>query len=281
LKTISPLQWEYDNIKVEGFSVAGLGTFFSFPEWKICFDVANGPPQISRNNHFFISHCHADHVAGMHYLIAQKCLNNMAPAKFYLPEETIKDVSRILDLWEKLEGFQIQYELNPAKKNEDIHIHGDLYCRPFAATHRVPTLGYAVIEKRKKLKPEYHGLSGREIVELKHKKVQIDEIVEKPLVAYTGDTTIDFIKQNLWLRESKVLFVEVTYIDDRKTPENARKWGHTHLDDLLPYLDELSCEKIVLVHLSSRYAEADYLKQVLNKKIPEKHRPRVELFPRP
>jgi ribonuclease Z len=47
---------------------------------------------------------------------------------------------------------------------------------------------------------------------------------------------------------------------------------------LLPYLPQIQSEKIVLIHLSSRYSTVEALK-ILNQKIPQEFRDRVELFP--
>ena len=58
--------------------------------------------------------------------------------------------------------------------------------RPFPTHHRVQSQGYIVYKQTKKLKPEYHGLSGPEIGKLAKEGVNIYDIVDTPEIAYTG-----------------------------------------------------------------------------------------------
>jgi hypothetical protein len=45
-------------------------------------------------------------------------------------------------------------------------------------------------------------------------------------------------------------------------------------------LDKIKSEKIVLIHASARYTTA-YLREILDARIPEQHKHRIDLFPRP
>jgi ribonuclease Z len=49
---------------------------------------------------------------------------------------------------------------------------------------------------------------------------------------------------------------------------------------LIPRLPEIKSEKILLIHASARYT-SKYLREILDAKIPEHFKHRVELFPRP
>ncbi|RYZ77436.1 MAG: hypothetical protein EOP05_01845 [Proteobacteria bacterium] len=74
--------------------------------------------------------------------------------------------------------------------------------------------------------------------------------------------------------------MEVTYWDNKKSVENAREWGHIHLEELLPRLEGLKNERIVLIHASARYS-TKYLEEILDARLPEYLKGRVTLFPRP
>ncbi|MGE0528085.1 MAG: MBL fold metallo-hydrolase, partial [Bdellovibrionales bacterium] len=95
----------------------------------------------------------------------------------------------------------------------------------------------------------------------------------------TGDTRIEF-SDSTQVQNSRVLLMEVTSWDDRKGVEQARSWGHTHFHEFLTRLDQLNCEKIVLIHTSARYSTRA-LQELIDEYVPEPHRARVELFPRP
>ncbi|RYF42063.1 MAG: MBL fold metallo-hydrolase, partial [Cytophagaceae bacterium] len=102
---------------------------------------------------------------------------------------------------------------------------------------------------------------------------------DEPVLSFTGDTRIEFL-DDPQVRASRVLVMEVTYWDDKKSVENARTWGHIHLDELIPRLEHLKCEKIVLIHASARYTTAR-LREIMDARIPEHFKHRVDLFPRP
>ena len=55
-------------------------------------------------------------------------------------------------------------------------------------SHRVPAVGYLICEARDKLKPEFFGVAGTEIAQLRRTGVEVTNRVELPLIAYLGDT---------------------------------------------------------------------------------------------
>ena len=73
--------------------------------------------------------------------------------------------------------------------------------------------------------------------------------------------------------------MEVTYIDEKKSVQNARDWGHIHLDELLPRLPFFEGEKILLTHLSSRHS-IEGCERILDKRVPKGLRDKVAVFPR-
>ena len=75
----------------------------------------------------------------------------------------------------------------------------------FEVNHGGPSIGYSVIERRHKLKPEYADHSGPQLVALKEQGVEITRELELPLVAFCGDTaTGDFLDLD-WVRNASVL----------------------------------------------------------------------------
>ncbi|GKV49573.1 hypothetical protein SLEP1_g56313 [Rubroshorea leprosula] len=53
--------------------------------------------------------------------------------------------------------------------------------------------GYVIYSVRKKLKKEYIHLKGKKIEKLKKSGVEITDIILSPEVAFTGDTTSDYM----------------------------------------------------------------------------------------
>jgi ribonuclease Z len=118
-----------------------------------------------------------------------------------------------------------------------------------------------------------------ELGRLRRQGQDLDEFIDEPVVSFTGDTRIEFLDDET-VRRSRVLIMEVTYWDKKKSVENAREWGHIHFDELLPRLESIKSEKILLIHASARYSTAE-LKKILDERLPEHFKHRVELFPRP
>ena len=156
-----------------------------------------------------------------------------------------------------------------------------LVVRAFATTHPVPSQGYVAYGTKEKLKTEFIGSSPSEIKALKARGVAITDTVEVPEVAFTGDTTIDWVDRATGrdgkhidavaadALRARLLICECTFVDDRCTAEDARAYGHTHVDDLIHRADAFeNVESILLIHFSARY-KAEEVRDALAKRLPE------------
>ncbi|WII73809.1 MBL fold metallo-hydrolase [Bdellovibrio sp. 22V] len=270
--------WNYEKYKFYGLSLSGIRTAIAMPELSLSFDVAQGYPFLLNLKQYFISHGHLDHAAGIPYIISQKAMNSQAPGKFYMPTSLVEPMDQIMKIWEKIENHQYQYEFIPVKADDEIPLNAQTYVKVFPTTHRVESFGYTIFEIHKKLKKEYVGLSQDEIVALRRQGLEVNELHHIPVVSFTGDTQIEFLDSRPWIKKSKILILEATYLDERKTIEQARQWGHTHIDEIVPRLPDIESEKIVFIHASSRYSDRQALKLLLQK-IPAEYYERVDLFP--
>lgn len=270
--------WNYQKYKFFGLSLSGIRTAIAMPELSLSFDVAQGYPYLINLKHFFISHGHLDHAAGVPYIISQKAMNSQDPGKFYMPPSLVEPLDQIMKLWEKIEEHHYKYDFIPTKPDDEIFLNAQTYVKAFPTTHRIESLGYTVFEIHKKLKKEYLGYKPDELVQLRKQNIEVNEIHHNPIVSFTGDTQIEFLDSREWVRKSKILILEATYLDDRKTVEQARQWGHTHLDEIIPRLKDIDSEQIVFIHASSRYSDKEALK-ILKERIPQEYQSRVVLFP--
>lgn len=269
--------WNHGDLKFHGLSLSGIRTSIALPELHLAFDVAQGYPFLFPIRKFFISHGHLDHVAGIPYIISQKVLFHMPTPEFYMPPSLVEPLSQIMDLWQKIEDHQYKCQFFPVTDGE-IEVNTNHFVKAFPTHHRIESFGYTLFNRHKKLAKRWTHSPREEIIEAKNKGEEVDEILETPLVSFSGDTTSEFLFGRPWIRKSKILFVEATYLDEKKTIDQARKWGHTHLDELIPHLKELECEKIVLIHISSRYSY-EQAQAIVRKKIPREYHNRVIVFP--
>jgi ribonuclease Z len=270
--------WEYDGYRFYGLSLAGIRTAIAMPEFSLCFDTAQGYPYVLNLNNFFVTHGHLDHAAGIPYIISQKMMTSQKTPKFYMPESLVQPLTDIMNLWSKIEGFTYRFEFIGVKADQEIEINNHHYIKVFPTVHRIDSFGYTLFNKRKKLKSELSHLSKNEITLRSQKGEQVSEIVHTPVVSFTGDTQIEFLNLRPWVRKSKILIMEATYLDSQRTVARAREWGHTHLDEIIPILDQIESEKIVLIHSSSRYSPNE-IQKYIEEKVPALFRSRVLAFP--
>lgn len=261
-------------IDIIGISRAGEGTAIVLPQYDLCFDVAQGLPWSLDVKHYFVTHGHLDHAAGIPYIAAQKSLNKVAPPHFYVPQSIETPLKKIMSLWNEIEGFQTPFTLTPVSRDRLFPLTPIHSIRTFGCAHRIETYGYTLLRQVKKLKKEFLGLAGPEIVQLKGKGVEVAELREEPLLSFTGDTRIEVLLESPEIKKSQILIIECTYLDERKSIEHATKWGHLHLTQLLPHLSEIESEKIILCHFSRRYSHYE-IRKLLNQRIPSHEKDRV------
>jgi ribonuclease Z len=278
MSVIAGTEWSYQKHKFFGLSLSGIRTAISMPDLSLSFDVAQGYPFLLNLKHYFISHGHLDHAAGIPYIISQKAMTNQEPGRFYMPSSLIEPMTQIMNTWEEIEKHSYRYHFVPVQSDSEFIINAQYFIKSFPTTHRIESFGYTLFERQKKLKNEFLNLGRDEILKLKSQKVEIQEFQEIPIVTFTGDTQIEFLKSRRWIKNSKIIFLEATYLDDKRSIEHARTWGHTHLDEIIPLLPEINCEQIVLIHASARYSDNEALK-IIDQKIPPQFKKRVLFFP--
>lgn len=274
-------KWTHKGLEVVGYTLAGITNTLTLPRWSISMDVGQGLPFHMGMKHFFITHAHMDHAHGLPYLIGQKSMMGHPRAQVYFPATEVEKLQKVFRAWEELEDHNYKYDLHPVSAGDQFEISPQYFVRPFPTTHRVPSFGYALFERRKKLKAQYAGLERQELLDLKSRGEELDEVTEHPVFAYTGDTSSKFFKMApRWVLDCEVLALDVTFWDERKGLKDAHKWGHVHALELPDILDQFQGEKLLVVHISARH-RTSFAQGVLDQLLPAEKLNRVEIFPRP
>ena len=272
--------WSYQDWNFVGYSIAGITTSIFCKNASACFDVGQGMPFQNGARRIFLTHGHLDHAAGIPYLVAQKNMMGQKDTHIYAPPSLVEPLGEILKIWQRIDDHDYRYELSALSAGERIELDRQFAVEPFGTVHRVPSQGYLLYQKRKRLREEWRGASPEDIRAERVAGRDPNEEFWEPVVAFTGDTKIEFIDQSPAVAEAKILFVEVTFWDEAKPVEHARSWGHIHLEELLVVLPRLRCERIVLIHASIRYTTRQ-LREILDRRLSAADRERVVIFPRP
>lgn len=274
----SGYKWSFKDHLFTGYSVAGITTSLVYDHASAVFDIGQGLPFNIPRHHYFLTHPHSDHSGGLAYMLSQRSMWSLPPAHVYVLPQFVEPLTKIVNAWHELEDFKYEFFIHPMATDTRVELPKGYVIESFKTHHRVASQGYTLIKAKKKLKPEFVRLPQSQLIELKKKKTVIEDVVEERIFSFTGDTTIEVLDH---LTEPvKVLFIEATFIDDLKDVASARKWGHTHLDEIIERLPSVKAEKIVLIHLSARYS-TKFANGVLDAKVPTEYRHKIEFFPRP
>ncbi len=242
---------EIDDMEILGYSIAGEETVIGLPQMDVCFDIGKAPDQLISISHLLLTHGHMDHAAGIAYYLSHRKFNGMSEGTVLTPPNTVKPIGQILAAWGRLDGSHIPAEIVPVEPGDDYQIKPNLIARAFSTRHTRQSVGYTLLETRKKLKEEYYGLSGPEIVNLKKQGIEIENHIEIPLVTYLGDTQyVDYSKMDD-VSKSKILIAECTFFEDEHA-ERADAGKHMHIDELAPLLERMKNEHIIVTHLTHR-----------------------------
>jgi len=261
-----------DEMDIIGYSVAGEETVVAMPQLDVCFDVGKAPDQIIPINNVLLTHGHMDHAAGLAYYLSQRNFCGISAGTILAPDNLLPPMRQIIDAWSKLDGNRIPAKLVGVKPGDEYKIKPNLIARVFPTKHSKGSVGFTVIEKRKKLKAEYKGLTGPQIVELKKQGIEIDYPLEFPIVTYLGDTQYVDFSQLKYIAESKILIAECTFYEDEHTTR-AKAGKHMHVDELATLLNNLNNEHIIITHTTQRtpmHEIRKILKNALPKKIYDK-----------
>ncbi|OHB63064.1 MAG: hypothetical protein A2Y77_08100 [Planctomycetes bacterium RBG_13_62_9] len=257
---------QIDDLDILGYSVGGEETVVGMPQLNVCFDIGKAPDQLIPIEHVLLTHGHMDHAAGFAYYLSQRIFSGMSPGTIVAPANLIPAMREILASWGQLDGSKIPANLVGVRPGDEHQIKPNLFARVFPTKHSPGSVGFCVLEKRKKLKPEYLELTGPQIVELKKQGIQIDYPVEIPIVSYLGDTQyVDFCRLE-YVMNSKILIAECTFYEDEHA-SRAEAGRHMHINELAQLLACMKNEHVIITHTTQRTPMPE-VRRVLEEALP-------------
>jgi ribonuclease Z len=268
---------KHGELTIEGYSRAAVQTYWRFPELKFGFDLGAQPWSFMGTETWFVTHGHLDHIVALPVYVARRRMMKMTPPVIYMPAETIPPMQEILRQFTRLDRGKLPCDLKPIAPGEEVELSRELVVSAVATRHTVPSVGYIVSDRRKKLKPEYQELTGEQIRDLRLAGTEVSAEVRRPLIAYLGDSAPGGLDANPAMYEAKVLICELTFVAPDHRKEKIHKFGHMHLDDLVERRERFKNELVIAAHLSTRY-HAKTVRALVTKAIPDMFDGRLHLW---
>ena len=266
-------------VQCDGFSIVGIGrsadaSAYFVPELGVCFDAGLSVASLAPRS-VFLTHGHRDHTAALPVLARA--------ARVYVPRAIDPLVRRFLIAEAQLNYGQAQsdaeteaflgLDLRPVDDGEAFLLEPDRYqgsptplgLQVFTAPHKkgVPSCSYGLFRRKSRLKAEYQGLDKRKLGALVRDDVEITEPYDQGVLFFSGDTTIDLLRERHQeiLPKYETVIHEVTFLGEPSADldKATRAKGHTHYAQLHPWIAAFPRTTFVLVHWSLRYSKEEVL----------------------
>lgn len=247
-------------MKIAAYSTALYSTWIFIEELRLLFDAGDGVAAMlggkgRKAKTVALSHSDRDHLTGLLQLQQLHARHNGLRVLYPADSRGIPllaDFCRRFDPWA---GPYVNWER--VLPDERVGLEGDLALIPVRNTH-VPgsgtrSLGYKVVRVVRKLKAEYIGTPGTVLATMDRETTT--EAIERPLLAFSGDTGP--MDPAVWAGQP-ILIHEATFLrqaDIERGPERTQL--HSCLDEVLDLARSARPQRLVLTHLSPRYAEGE------------------------
>lgn len=253
---MAQIKLEKLGVRLEGVSVAGVETWLRIPEWSLAIDVGRSPEPVARCKHLALTHAHMDHAGGLAQYLCLRQLYSFEVPTVYAPAESCAELRLIVGAWGRLHGRNFDWNLVEMRPGDEAELGGGRWLRALPADHVVPALGYAVLERPRRRKPEYADSTPRALRSLSESGVTITEPTERVLLAVSGDTLPTVLDRVDELRTAEVVAMEATFLDNRRSIKDAQVGGHTHLHEILNRADGIRPSVWIPYHISQIYTPA-------------------------
>jgi len=248
-------------LTLSGYSTALFATWYFAEELGILFDAGDGVTsallQKSRKiNHVFISHADRDHLTGLLQLNQLNARDGFPVIHFPKNSGSFPALEAFVKKFDAYANGSVWKPVAPA---EEIEVKDGIIVIPIRNEHVsvdtsvIRSLSYKVVQTKQKLKPELANLPKEDIQKIVQERGResITTEVRTTLIGYSGDTPVEDLAR--W-NNTDILIHEATFLAGEGEIASApHKNKHSTLEEVMEMVSNLSINKLVLGHFSSRY----------------------------
>ncbi len=263
----------------KGYSKAKYSNWLYYSPYHTLFDAGEGintilEEKIVAINNIILSHGHTDHYTGLINILMTKFGHYYSTGEFndlsiYYPKNDnalIAYIQYIRDFYKLNDGqkeFNIKWVEVEAGRCYEFNTKLDTYLETFGVEHTkdVISIGYNIIERRRKLRPEFADVAPENVKKLIDEKGRDNVIYveDKRTLTYCGDSVNAPVEKFIG---TDILIHEATFL---KTDDRFGQL-HSTLEEAFDIAVRSKTKRLILMHISTRY-KYDEIKSEVNKMI--------------
>ncbi|MGB7344556.1 MAG: MBL fold metallo-hydrolase [Pirellulaceae bacterium] len=246
---------------ITGYSTALFSTWYFVEQFGVLFDCGDGVcagllQKARKIKHVFVSHADRDHLAGLLQFLQ---LNGRDDLTIHFPRDC-GSFPALAEFSSHFDPHSTGTRWGPMTPEGEVAVRENLIVRAIENLHvpkdgdQIKSLTYIVESVSRKLKPEFQGMPGNEIAELRKQKGGREISNESRVIEliYSGDTPVETDGR---YQNAKTLIHEATFLTrDEIDPDNPKRNKHSSLDALMEMVAHSNIQTLILGHFSSRYS---------------------------
>lgn len=249
------------DLRLEGVSRAGVETWVRVHPPGLAFDAGRGALPLAGARDLFVTHGHLDHALGVPFVLSQRSLHQLASTRVFCPAPAADALADFVAAAARMEGCAYDFELRGLAPGERVEVGKAMVVEAFAGDHVVPSLGFHLFRRRKRLRGDLAGSERDELLARREAGEEITEAVETLELTYLGDTGPGVFASEPRLFAAGILVAECTFVGDELRDKGTR-YKHLHVEDFAAQAERFDNRAIVLTHLSRRHRRSDLRREV-------------------
>jgi len=249
----------------KGYSKAKYSNWLYYSPYHTLFDAGEGintilEEKIVAIRNIIISHGHTDHYTGLINILMTKFGHYYSTGEFnelyiYYPkyDNALKAYINYIREFYRLElqkDFMIKWVEVEADQKYKFNTKLDTYLETFGVQHTkdVISIGFNIVERRRKLKPEYAEVPPDQVKGLIDEKGRDNVIYveDKRTLTYCGDSVDSPVEK---FEGVDMLIHEATFL---KSDDRCGQL-HSTLEEAFLVAVKANVKKLILMHISTRY----------------------------